>query len=192
MLLTKPVVVIGASSFGRLVRVLVSDAGRVFAGYLDDFSSGEDIIGSLDRLREPGFANEVDLALAIGYRHLEARREIFHRALGQGFQLPALVHPRAYVSKEATLGPGCLVMAGANVDAFADVGGACVLWPGSIVSHDARVGENTFVSPNATICGFTRVGHSSFLGAGCTLVNNLDLPPSSFVKAAQRISQGRT
>lgn len=192
MLLTRPVAIIGASSFGRLVRALVSDCGGTFAGYLDDFNSGDDIIGSLDKLEESGLPDRMDLVLAIGYRHLEARLAIFHRALDRGFHLPALVHPRAYVSAEAALGPGCIVMAGANIDAFAQVDGACVLWPGSVVSHDAWVGENTFVSPNATICGFSRVGPSSFLGAGCTLVDNVDLPPSSFVKAAQRISQGKT
>src|SRR5690606_40488711 len=130
---------------------------------------------------EPGLPDRLDLVLAIGDLHLEARIAIFHRALEHGFHFPALIHPRAYVSSAAELGPGCIVMASASVDAFAQIGGACVLWPGSVVSHDAWVGENTFVSPNATICGFSRVGQSSFLGAGCTLVDNVDLPPSSFV-----------
>ena len=190
--MSRPVAVIGASSFGRLVRALLVDTGHGFAGFLDDFATGPDILGPLDKLREPGFPDRVSLALAIGYRDLEARLGVFRLALEQGFQLPALVHPRAYVSTEAALGPGCIVMAGASVDAFARVEGACVLWPGSIVSHDARIGENTFISPNATVCGFSQVGHSSFLGAGCTVVNNVELPPSSFVKASQRVGQART
>lgn len=186
---SRPIAIIGSSTFGRLVRVLVADAGRSFAGYLDDYSTGNGILGTLDKLDEPAFSLDVDLALAIGYRHLEARLDIFRRARRRGFEFPSLVHPRAFVSTEATLGSGCIVMAGSNIDAFAHVGEACVLWPGSIVSHDARVGENTFISPNATVCGFSQIGHSSFLGAGCTVVDNVEVPAASFIKASQRVGR---
>lgn len=185
----KPIVIIGASSFGRLVQALLKDAGSQFGGFVDDYNDGNDILGTLDVLSDPSFKDRYDLALAIGYRHLKARRRIFHQCTERGFHFPSIVHPRAYVSQEALLGPACIVMAGANVDAFSEIRGACVLWPGAIVSHDCVVGENTFVSPNATICGFVHIGHSTFVGAGSTIVNGVQIPEASFIKASQRISR---
>lgn len=183
----KPLLVIGGSSFGRLIRVLAKEAGHPFLGYIDDFNRGADIVGTRADLGTTFKADEVCLALAVGYKHFAARRDIYRHATSIGFSFPPLVHPRAFVSDEAAIGQGCLLMAGCNVDAFATLGAACVLWPGAIVSHDSVIEDNTFVSPNATICGFAQVGHSSFIGAGSVIVDGTRLPEHAFVKAATRI-----
>ncbi|WP_143703894.1 MULTISPECIES: hypothetical protein [Luteimonas] len=185
----KPLLVIGASSFGRLIRLLARDAGYDCLGFLDDFNEGEAIVGTRHALGTRFKPENVCLALAIGYRHLDARIQLYRDATSLGFSFPPLVHPRAIVSAEATIGDGSFLMAGCNVDAFAKLGAACVLWPGAIVSHDTTVGENTFVSPNATICGFAHVGHSSFIGAGSVIVDGASLDAHAFVKAGTRIGR---
>lgn len=185
----KPVLVIGASSFGKLLRNLLEDTGREFAGYVDDFNEGDGIIGRRSDLGARFTANDFDLVLAVGYRHLAARLQIFEEASALGFHFPALAHPRAYVSDKATVGAGSMVMAGANVDAFAQVDSLCVLWPGSIVSHDSVVGRNCFLSPGATLCGFVTLGDSTFMGAGSVVVDGADVPPGAFIKAASRLDR---
>lgn len=183
----KPVVVIGGSSFGRLVRVLVEECGRTFAGFVDDFNIREDIVGTRAALGAGIAAADFELVLGVGYNDLPARWRVYEEAVARGFYFPPLVHPRAVVSGHARVADGCLVMAGAAVDAFADLGPACVLWPGSVVSHDSTIGRNTFISPNATICGFVDLGHSSFLGAGSVVVDHATLPERTFAKACSRI-----
>ncbi|WP_407352669.1 acetyltransferase [Luteimonas sp. R10] len=187
----KPALVIGGSSFGRLIRSLLVDAGYDFRGYIDDFNTGDEIIGTRDDLGRRFHPGDFCLVLAIGYRDLPARLRVFHQAIEAGFSFPPVVHPRAIVSREARIGAGCLLMAGANVDSFARLGPACVLWPGAIVSHDSTIGENTFISPNATVCGFVQAGHSSFIGAGSVIVDGTKLPEKSFVKAGTRSGGNR-
>lgn len=182
----KPLLIIGASSFGRLLQVLAEDAGREVAGFIDDVSTDTGLYGRTTDLGTKLSADDYDLVMAIGYRHLERRLALFNQLTQDGFAFPALQHPTAYVSRKASIGAGAIIMAGANVDAFATVGPACVLWPQSTVSHDCLIETNTFISPAATLCGFVVVGHSSFIGANSVIVDGSTLPASSFVKAGSR------
>lgn len=182
----KPLLVVAASSFGRLASVLAQECGRTVAGFVDDSTGSLDILGRTDDLGHALAASDYDLVLAIGYKHLQARIALFERLRAAGFCFPSLIHPSARVSPHATLGMGCLVMARADVDAFSTVGDACVLWPNSTVSHDNRIGRNTFISPAATLCGFVTVGDGSFIGANSTVIDGSTLGDGTFVKASTR------
>lgn len=182
----KPLLVIGASSFGQLVSVLAEECGRTVAGFVDDTANGPDIFAGTSDLGKKFEPGSHDLVMAIGYKHLRARLELFEKLRSSGFAFPPLIHPRARISNHARIGAGCLVMAGADVDAFTEIGNACVLWPNATVSHDNRIGENTFISPSATLCGFVTVGHSTFIGANCTIIDGSTVPQNGFIKASTR------
>ncbi len=181
-----PLLVIGASPFGRLMRILAEECGHTVAGYIDDWNSGPEVVGDSSMLGAILKPSDYHLVLAIGYKHLQARLNLFNRLRADGFHFPALIHPTARISKHSKVGDASLVMAGADVDAFSEIGSACVLWPRAVISHDSVIGQNTFISPAATLCGFVNVGPGSFIGANSTLVDGSTLAPSSFVKAAIR------
>lgn len=185
----KPVLIIGASGFGRLVRVLVEEVGRQFAGFVDDQAQGEQVVGGTRDLGGHLGAAEYDLALAVGYNHLRARLNLYLAMKELGFFFPVLVHPSARVSSHSILAEGCIVMSGVDIDAFCSAGPICVMWPNSTISHDVDVGANTFVSPAATICGHVHVGSSCFIGAGATIVNEVTVPDEAFVRAGTLFSR---
>ena len=187
----KSLLVIAASTFGRLMSVLAHECGRTVVGFVDDWTTGPDILGTTDDLGHSLRASDHELVLAIGYRHLQTRLRLFERLRANGFHFPALVHPTARISPHAELGDGCLVMAGADVDAFTEIGEACVLWPNTTVSHDNRIGGNTFISPAATLCGFVTVGEGSFIGANSTIFDGSTLPAGAFVKASTRYHENK-
>lgn len=182
----KPLLIIGASSFGRLIAILAADCRRDLAGFVDDTTSGPQILGRTADLGEGLLPTDYDLVMAIGYKHLQARWQLFTRFASIGFAFPSLVHPASRISSHARIGEGNLVMAGADVDAFTRIGHACVLWPRAVISHDNTIGDNTFISPAATLCGFVSVGQGSFIGANSTIVDGSTLGENSFVKAASR------
>jgi hypothetical protein len=80
----KAVLVYGSSTFGRVVRALVNDCGRKFAGFIDDWSSGGDVIGDINTLLSGSLGADFDLAMAIGYRHLDARLALYRRLRAAG------------------------------------------------------------------------------------------------------------
>jgi sugar O-acyltransferase (sialic acid O-acetyltransferase NeuD family) len=180
-----PVLVYGSTEFGAVVRDLAIACGHRFAGFIDDWGSGEDVLGPLTRVHVSHRPDEHVVALAIGYKHIPARKQVADRVRGLGYVLASLVHPRAYVAPNAQLDAGVMVMAGASVDVRARIGELTVLWPGAIVSHDCVIVGNSFISPGATICGHSRIGEGSFLGAGSIVVDHVALSPGSFLRAGE-------
>lgn len=172
----------GSREFAETVAELAIDCGHEVAGYIDDFSPGPRILGTLQEVRKTHPPDAYGIAIAVGYSQLAARWTAWQRVLAAGYTAPALVHPRAYVARSASVGPGTMLMAGANVDVRAKIGEIAVIWPGVCISHDCVVGENTFISPNATLCGYVELGANSFIGAGAAVVDHCVVPPSTRIK----------
>ncbi|SDH63692.1 hypothetical protein [Nitrosomonas sp. Nm132] len=179
----KPILIYGASEFGKVVKDLAGQCGFKVLGFVDDWNAGSDILGPWSRMRDRFPQGSVAIALAVGYRHMAARLTLFRQLTSEGYSLPALIHPRAYVRDPSCIGAGSLIMAGAVVDTYVQIGPLCVLWPGAVINHDSQIGGNCFISPNATICGAVTMGESCFIGAGAVVVDHIDMPASSFVKA---------
>ncbi|GAB3368946.1 PglD-related sugar-binding protein [Massilia agri] len=176
----------GSKEFSETVMELAEDCGYRVAGLIDDFSQADNVLGTLDRVKQTHPPSNFQIAIAIGYGNLAARWQVWERVTSAGYIAPPLVHPRAYVAKSATLGAGAMVMAGAVVDVRASLGNIAVIWPGACINHDATVGENCFVSPNATLCGYVGLGAHSFVGAGAAIVDHCVVPPRTRIKMLER------
>ncbi len=177
------ILVYGSRVFGQVVKDLAMQCGYEFAGFIDDFDAGGEILGGWDAVSRTHPASSHALAIAVGYHHLQQRRELCARAHRHGYVTPALIHPRAYVRDPGAIGVGSFVMAGALVDVGARLGEFVVVWPGATINHDSIVGANSFVSPNAAVCGKTTVGEDCFIGAGAVIVDHQSVPARSFIKA---------
>lgn len=179
----KQILVYGSRDFGLVVRDLAGQCGYRFAGFIDDIDRGPEILGTWQEVARGHDPALHSVAMAIGYGHLRERRALCERVRAQGYETPALIHPRAYVRDAGAVGAGTFIMAGGVVDFGARVGPFAVLWPGATINHHADIGANTFISPNATICGYSVVGEDCFIGAGATIIDHRTVPSGSFVKA---------
>ncbi|MDR2315986.1 MAG: hypothetical protein LBF06_06315 [Pseudomonas sp.] len=179
----KKTLVYGSTDFGTVVRELIIHSGAHFAGFVDDWHSGAGIVGTLEQALRECAPDEYDFAIAIGYKHLEARLRKFQELRALGYDLPAFIHPRAYVSDSSKVGEGCLIMAHATLDVRSQVGDMVVLWPGAVINHDSVIDGNTFISPNATVCGFCQIGFGTFVGAGAVIVDHTCVEQGAFIKA---------
>jgi sugar O-acyltransferase (sialic acid O-acetyltransferase NeuD family) len=180
------VLVYGSRTFGQVVRNLVVDCGHEFAGFVDDRSTGPEILGRFTEVTRSHPAGEFACINAVGYRDLAARRAVTERIVSTGYVMPTLIHPRAYMGAESSTGVGNIVMAGALIDYRAKCGDAVVVWPGAVISHDSTIGGNTFLSPNCTICGCVTMGAHCFVGAGAVVVDHVHVPDGTRIKAGER------
>lgn len=177
------VLIYGSREFAAVARDLAAVCGHDCVGHIDDISTGEGIIGNYNYCREHLPPTAYGIVLAIGYKDLSARWAVYEKIRRDGYELPTLVHPRAYVRDLTKIGAGTMVMANAVVDVEARIDELVVLWPGVVVNHHSVVGANSFVSPNATICGCTKIGSNCFIGAGAVVVDHVDVPDRAFVRA---------
>ena len=182
-------IVYGAGDFGQVVKPLAQECGFDVIGFIDDWHSGVDILGPSAGLPERFPPSGYQIAFAIGYRYMDARWRAFERLSRLGYEIPALVHPKAVVAVTATIDDGTFVMAGSIVDTRTHLGQLSVVWPGAIINHDAIIGGNTFLSPGCIVCGHSEIGAGSFIGAGAVVVDHVRVPPGAFIKAATRYAK---
>lgn len=141
--------ILGAGGFGRTVAETARDVGgfgRI--AFLDDGKTGENILGLCGQAA--AFRHEFRYAYpAFGENTL--RDEWLKKLERVGFELPVLVHPRAFVSPSARLAPGAVVLALAAVGANAVVGRGAIVNMGAIVDHDCAIGACAHLAPGAII-----------------------------------------
>ncbi len=105
------------------------------------------------------------------------------RALRPDFEFVTVVHPRASISRFATVGEGSAVLAGAIVCAAAWVGAHVSLYTNTIVEHDDVIGDCVTLAPAAALGGTVRVGARSFLGMAATAVHGVSIGADTVVGA---------
>lgn len=167
----KRLAILGASGHGKVVADVAELCGWDVAFFDDAFPDvqrngawavegrTEDLLLQAER-----FAGVI---VAIG--HNRTRLDKLRLLRDRGFFVETLVHPQACVSRHAILEPGCVVFAGAVVNAFAQVGEGCILNTLCSVDHDCRLGAGVHVSPGAHLAGAVRVGDGSWIGIGASV-----------------------
>ena len=71
--------------------------------------------------------------VAVGYRRMRARREVFERVRAAGYRCTNLISPRAVVGDGVKMGENNLLLAGSVVECDAVLGDNNVLWSGATV-----------------------------------------------------------
>jgi len=115
------------------------------------------------------------------------RIELFNILKKIGFILPSLVSPRAYMSKNASIGDGSVVMHDALINAGARIGRNCIINTKALIEHDSIVADNCHVSTGAIINGGVSVGGGSFIGSHAITKQGISIEANSFIKAGSLV-----
>jgi sugar O-acyltransferase (sialic acid O-acetyltransferase NeuD family) len=105
----------------------------------------------------------------------ELRIHLFNQLQQNGFFLPVIVSPHAYVSPHAKLGSGTIVMHGAVVNAGAVVEKNCIINTRVLIEHEAIVASHCHISTGAIINGGANIGAGSFVGTGSIIGHDIKL-----------------
>jgi sugar O-acyltransferase (sialic acid O-acetyltransferase NeuD family) len=139
------------------------------AGFLDDARPrgsrflGHEILGPLDSANA---FRDSKFILAIGSdRTFRDRQALVDRTCLATEDFATLVHPRASVSRMATLGRGVYVGPGVSISPSAVIEDHVALSPLCVIGHDARIGAWTVIAPGACISPYVHAGKSCYIGA---------------------------
>ena len=130
--------ILGAGGYGHVVREIAEDSG-IFdkIDFLDDSSPlaiGK--FGDAEKFLK-GYRNAV---VALG--NAELRLGYIEKLRAAGFQIPAIISPKAYVSKSAKIGYNTIIEPFAIVNTKCEIGNGTFICAGAIVNHNAKIGEN--------------------------------------------------
>ena len=173
MLMSDEVIIVGAGGHGKVLADIVLQCGGTVRGFLDDDVQKTHcmefpILGTVDRW--PEYAGQARFLLAIGSN---AVRE----TLAQAMQVVwyTAIHPSASIARQASIGEGTGVMAGAVINPCAQIGRHCIVNSAVVIEHDNNLEDYVHVSPHATLCGTVAVGRRTHIGAGATIKNNVSI-----------------
>ncbi|MFW3616414.1 acetyltransferase [Billgrantia antri] len=182
--------ILGASGHGKVVADIAIQAGWQDLVFYDDAWPDKtrhehwEVKGTL-----PMLLNELSrfegVVVAIG--HNAVREAKLEALLSQGARIVSLVHPRATVSPMARLAPGCVVMAGAIINAFAELGMGSIVNTAATVDHDCRLGACVHVAPGANVAGDVEIGRTSWVGAGAVVRQGVAIGEAVMVGAGAAV-----
>lgn len=174
------IIILGAGDHGRVVYDILESEKRHFQveGYIDlldnkeiwgHLHAGKPVFGGPDKL-EGIFASGIQYAaVAIGDNSI--RRKYFEEAEKFGFNIASAVHPQAAVSKNAYVGRGACICAGAAINIGAYLGRGVIVNTGATIDHDCRLGDFAQIAPGVHMAGNITVGDDTFIGTGAIITH---------------------
>ena len=116
-------------------------------------------------------------------KNLNRREELFNNLKKIGYKLPSIISPLAYVSPQAKIGEGTIVMHGAIVNRGAIIGNNTIINTKTLVEHDATVGNNCHLATRSTLNGKVKVGNNSFIGSHTVVKQTVKIGNNAFINA---------
>jgi sugar O-acyltransferase (sialic acid O-acetyltransferase NeuD family) len=126
--------------------------------------------GFLNWLDKQPRISEIRCAVAIGGHRGRERLALLRKMQSCGLSALTIVHPTAFVSKNALIGEGSQILANSAVCVNVRLGAGCIINTGSSVDHDCVLGEGVHIGPGAHLAGEILVGDGSFIGTGATVL----------------------
>ena len=91
-----------------------------------------------------------------------------------GCQLANLIHPKADISKYATVGKNTLALLNSYVEPRATVENFCTLMQGVGIGHNSIVGENCSFSGDGGVAGSVTMGKNVYVGVNVRILNTME------------------
>lgn len=184
------IILIGGGGHCRSVIDVIEQEGRFKiygivdkSEFLEKDILGNKIIGSDKDLKKLAEKSNYAFITVGQIKSSLARIKLFNMAKKLGFILPAIISPRAYVSKHSSVGSGTVVMHDAIVNANAKVGDNCIINTKAIIEHDCVISNHCHISVNATINGSVKIKSKCFIGSNAVVSNNVLIKERSIIKA---------
>lgn len=175
----KPVIVLGGGGHARVLLDMLQQLDVSIIGVTTADGKGApplpgvNILGTDDVVTrysptETQLVNAVGVATASDFR-----KRLHEKFAAQGYSFPMLIHPRATVSRFATLDEGCQIMAGCVIQAGARIGRGTIVNTMVSVDHDCCIGNFVHIAPGAHLSGRVTVGDCSLIGTGSSVVQEV-------------------
>ncbi|MBW2092020.1 MAG: acetyltransferase, partial [Deltaproteobacteria bacterium] len=130
------------------------------------------------------------LGFCLGINSRGRRRLELHEKLTRLELMPVTaVHPSAVIAKDAVIGDGSQIMAGAIIGPEVKIGKQCIVNANASVDHECVLGDGVEISPGATLCGMISVGENAMISAGATVLPLIKIGSDAVVGAGAVVTK---
>jgi sugar O-acyltransferase (sialic acid O-acetyltransferase NeuD family) len=191
----KQIVILGSGGHAHVIAdAIMSRASQSaeleLVGFLDDDCGdvdkrimGKPVIGPTNLLEQVPHD-----AVVIGIDDNHVRRRMFRELTEKGEHFITVIHPRATIARDATVGVGTVVFAEAVVDPGTVIGDDVILNTGCRVGHDCDVKSHSHVSSAACLEAAVRVEEGGLIGFRSSIAQNRTIGEWSVVGGGTTIT----
>lgn len=164
----KKLLILGAGGYGRTVADVAQQLGCYDKiAFLDDGRFGAGLLGICEEYVM--FCDEnTEVYPAFGNNAI--RMAWLERLTQEEIPVPTLVHPSAYVSPCASLGPGTVVLPRAVVNTGVTVGGGCIINIGALIDHDCVIEDGVHLCPGVIVKAENRIEAGAKVESGAVIL----------------------
>lgn len=136
------------------------------------------ILGGFDVLAKPEFKTYM---IAIGIANPQMRETLFKKITAQGFSIPTLIHPTAYIGNKVIIKEGAMILPHAVINIGATIGTGAVVNTAAIVEHECKIGSFVHIAPGVHLGGKVVVKDGTLVGIGATILPYLEVGEHAIV-----------
>lgn len=168
-------VIIGTGGHARVILdVLNYDRNIEVVAFVDKTIRGSDekIMGIPalgDHSVLPGLLKSGIKAAIIGVGDNKIRKVYYENIKNMGIELINAIHPAVHLSRNAKIGKGALIAAGATIATGAEIGNNVIVNTGAIIEHEDILEDHVHIAPGTVLAGRVKVKEGAFIGAGCVV-----------------------
>ncbi|HEY9379411.1 MAG TPA: NeuD/PglB/VioB family sugar acetyltransferase [Jiangellaceae bacterium] len=176
----------GAGGVGRETYDAALAAGVAVRAFLDDRLSGTVVRGLpvLPPAEAPGGAHYI-----VGIADPDVRRRLAGLLEEHGLMAHNVIHPRAIIGPDTTLGTGCLILGGAHVSSSIRIGNHVQVQYNGTVGHDAVLADRVTVYPGANVSGSVHLDEDVTVGSNAVVLQGLKVGRGTFVGAGAVVTR---
>lgn len=150
----KRLIILGAGGYGKTIADIARQLGYSDVAFLDDGQIGPNILGKCTDYQRYADSN-TEIYPGIGNNAV--RMDWLRKLMGEGISVPTFIHPTAYVSPEAKIGTGTMVLPMAAIATGVTVKDGCIINMCALVDHDSVIEEGVHLSPGAIVKAENRI-----------------------------------
>jgi len=115
------------------------------------------------------------------------RKKIYKKLKVIGYELPPIIHPKAYVADGVSIEEGSFIGAGAIINPGTKIRRNAIINTGASVDHDCNIGNFVHIAPGSVLGGDVTVSDNVHIGMGAIIVQGVTIKEQAFIKARELV-----
>lgn len=191
----KPIIIWGASGHAAVVADIIRLQQNQYKiiGFIDNINSerhkmrflDSSILGGEEQLEQLQYLRDKFAVVAIG--NCKVRLQLSTLVLKHNFELATLVHPKATVATDVSIGSGTVVCAGAVINPRVTIGRNVIINTGAIIEHDSIIDDGVHICPGVRLAGNVHISRGCWVGVGSVVIERVSIGEWSLIGAGSLV-----
>ncbi len=168
----KEAIIIGYSGHSYVVIDVLQSNGYTVLGYCDKKEKEKNpynlcYLGDENDSAVLNAIKNTNVFIGIGDNNIRAT--VFKYLYSNNISCPAVAYTNSFVSLQAQIGFGSVIMPGVVINSTCKIGNAVICNSSSVIEHECVIGNYAHVASGAILAGNVTIGEKTFIGANAVI-----------------------